>query len=146
MDTVEYSSKRVPARLLVVDDDQLFRAVLRDTLIEKGYSVLVASDGLEAINVLAKEPVDLILLDIFMPEIDGFGVLRHVKRLMSKVKVVIVTAYTELKIVMEAKKLGANYFIYKPYMVQDLLDTIERVLRPPEKIDGWAMANKSQSS
>jgi CheY-like chemotaxis protein len=121
-------------RLLVVDDDQVFRIVLRDTLTEEGYTVLVAADGREAIDVLARKPIDLILLDIVMPGIDGLTVLRRVKRFMPSIKVVVVTAYIEPLLVEEAKRLGADDFIGKPYMLPDLLEAIERVLLPlPEE-------------
>jgi DNA-binding NtrC family response regulator len=115
-------------RLLIVDDDSAFQFVLRDTLLQEGYSVAVASDGHEALTAVKKEPFDLILLDIFMPGIDGFGVLKWVKQNIPKLKVIMITGYADLKLAVESKRLGAENFVAKPYMRKDLLDTIQAAL------------------
>jgi CheY-like chemotaxis protein len=114
--------------ILVVDDEDALRTVLSSELTSEGYDVRSAADGDEAIEVLKKEAVDLILLDIKMPRMNGFEVLRHVKKTRPRTKVVMLTAFADLKNAIESKKLGAEDFVSKPYDLVDLLTTIDRVL------------------
>jgi YesN/AraC family two-component response regulator len=90
--------------------------------------VSTASDGDEAIDLLQAHSYDLILLDIKMPRVDGFQVLRFVKEKLPHIKVIMLTGFADLKNAIESKKLGAEDFISKPYDLVDLLATIERVL------------------
>jgi len=116
------------SRILVVDDEEALRTVLSSELTSEGYDVRSAGDGDEAIAILAKEPFRLILLDIKMPRMNGFEVLRHVKKHYPSTRVVMLTAFADLKNAIESKKLGAEDFVSKPYDLVDLLTTIERVL------------------
>ncbi len=115
-------------RILVVDDEEALRIVLSAELEGEGYQVANAGDGQEAINILATNEFDLILLDIKMPNVDGFEVLKYVKEHSPKTKVVMLTGFADLKNAIESKKLGAEDFVSKPYDLVDLLTTVERVL------------------
>jgi DNA-binding NtrC family response regulator len=115
-------------RILVVDDEEALRTVLSSELVSEGYDVRTASDGDEAISGLQKEPFDLVLLDIKMPRMNGFEVLKFVKEKHPRTKVVMLTGFADLKNAIESKKLGAEDFVSKPYDLVDLLTTIERVL------------------
>ena len=115
-------------RILVVDDEEALRIVLSAELEGEGYQVDSAADGQEAINTLATKEFDLILLDIKMPNVDGFEVLKYVKEHCAKTKVVMLTGFADLKNAIESKKLGAEDFVSKPYDLVDLLTTVERVL------------------
>jgi DNA-binding NtrC family response regulator len=115
-------------RILVVDDEEALRIVLSAELEGEGYQVSNAADGQEAINILKKQEFDLILLDIKMPNVDGFEVLKYVKERLPKTKVIMLTGFADLKNAIESKKLGAEDFISKPYDLVDLLTTVERVL------------------
>jgi DNA-binding NtrC family response regulator len=114
--------------ILVVDDEDALRTVLSNELANEGYQVQNASDGDEAVNELTKSAYDLILLDIKMPRMNGFEVLKYVKEHHPKSKVVMLTGFADLKNAIESKKLGADDFVSKPYDLVDLLTTIERVL------------------
>jgi CheY-like chemotaxis protein len=115
--------------ILVVDDEEALRTVLSSELSGEGYHVETASDGDEAIAMLQNNnKFDLILLDIKMPRVDGFEVLKFVKNNTPNIKVIMLTAFADLKNAIESKKLGAEDFISKPYDLVDLLTTIERVL------------------
>ena len=114
--------------ILVVDDEDALRTVLSNELMNEGYEVHTAGDGDEAIEVLGKTPYDLVLLDIKMPRVNGFEVLKHIKQNQMKSKVVMLTGFADLKNAIESKKLGADDFVSKPYDLVDLLTTIERVL------------------
>jgi DNA-binding NtrC family response regulator len=114
--------------ILVVDDEEALRSVLSNELINEGYEVRTASDGDEAIAELDRTQFDLVLLDIKMPRVNGFEVLKHIKERPSRTKVVMLTGFADLKNAIESKKLGADDFVSKPYDLVDLLTTIERVL------------------
>jgi DNA-binding NtrC family response regulator len=114
--------------ILVVDDEDALRTVLSSELMNEGYEVRSASDGDEAITEIQKSPFDLVLLDIKMPRMNGFEVLKFIKESHPKTKVVMLTGFADLKNAIESKKLGADDFVSKPYDLVDLLTTIERVL------------------
>jgi DNA-binding NtrC family response regulator len=115
-------------RILVVDDEEALRAVLSTELESEGYVVKSAGDGEEAIRILQGESFHLILLDIKMPNVDGFEVLKFVKQQSPQTKVIMLTGFADLKNAIESKKLGAEDFVSKPYDLVDLLTTVERVL------------------
>jgi DNA-binding NtrC family response regulator len=115
-------------RILVVDDEEALRTVLSTELDGEGYKVSSAADGREAINILTSNEFDLVLLDIKMPNVDGFEVLKFSKERWPKTKIVMLTGFADLKNAIESKKLGAEDFISKPYDLVDLLTTVERVL------------------
>ncbi|MEW6060753.1 MAG: response regulator [Bacteroidota bacterium] len=117
-----------PFNLLVVDDEDALRNVLSSELQSEGYSVMSAADGDEAIATLQQKSFDLVLLDIKMPRVDGFEVLKFIKEKYPKTKVIMLTGFADLKNAIESKKLGAEDFVSKPYDLVDLLTTIERVL------------------
>ena len=114
--------------ILVVDDEDALRTVLSGELANEGYDVKAAADGDEAIGEVEKTPFDLVLLDIKMPRMNGFEVLKFIKEKHAQTKEVILTGCADLKNAIESKKLGADDFVSKPYDLVDLLTTIERVL------------------
>jgi DNA-binding NtrC family response regulator len=114
--------------ILVVDDEEALRTVLSSELENEGYTVASAGDGDDAINILRDRMFDLVLLDIKMPRVDGFEVLRFIKERFPSTKVIMLTGFADLKNAIESKKLGAEDFVSKPYDLVDLLTTIERVL------------------
>jgi DNA-binding NtrC family response regulator len=115
-------------KILVVDDEESLRTVLSTELLSEGYEVGTAADGDEAVTEMGKTAFDLILLDIKMPRMNGFEVLKHVKDKHPRTKVIMLTGFADLKNAIESKKLGAEDFVSKPYDLVDLLTTIERVM------------------
>jgi DNA-binding NtrC family response regulator len=115
-------------RILVVDDEEALRTVLSTELTSEGYEVSTAADGSEAIDMVKENTYDLVLLDIKMPNVDGFEVLKFVKGEKPSIKVIMLTGFADLKNAIESKRLGAEDFVSKPYDLVDLLTTIERVL------------------
>jgi DNA-binding NtrC family response regulator len=114
--------------ILVVDDEDALRTVLSGELASEGYDVRTAADGDEAVSEMGKASFDLVLLDIKMPKVDGFEVLKFVKENHPTSKVIMLTGFADLKNAIESKKLGAEDFVSKPYDLVDLLTTVERVL------------------
>jgi DNA-binding NtrC family response regulator len=115
-------------RILVVDDEDTLRTVLSQELKGEGYEVETAADGQIAIDTLKNKQFELILLDIKMPNVNGFEVLKYIKQNHPNLKVIMLTGFADLKNAIESKKLGAEDFVSKPYDLVDLITTIERVL------------------
>ncbi len=112
------------ARVLVVDDDPATVELLQEFLLAKGYEVLTASDGAEALRTVRAERPHLLLLDIMLPKLDGLEVLRQVKAIDPTVGVIMVTGVDEEAIGRQAMALGAFDYIVKPldlpYLEQSL--------------------------
>lgn len=115
--------------LLIVDDDLNLCTALKDELIEVGYDANYVTNGFEAIKHLAINKVDLILLDLKMPDMDGFDVLKEMEEKNIDSKVIVLTAYADVKSAIDSAKMGASDFISKPYDFDELLITIRRVLQ-----------------
>ena len=118
-------------RILVVDDESSFRATLSTLLKEQGYSVSSAADGDIAIEMLRSQYYDLILLDLKMPNVDGFDVLKFAKENNPTTKVVMLTAFADLKNAIESRRRGAEDLVAKGVDFADLLSTVERTLNAP---------------
>ncbi|HMD13753.1 MAG TPA: response regulator [Bacteroidota bacterium] len=116
------------ARILIVDDEDDLRTLLRHILTAQGYQVTAASDGEEAIELIKQQKFDVALLDIQMPNINGIQVLKYIKEHSPQTQSVMLTGYADLKHAMEAKEFGARDFIGKPYRPEDVLSTIEHIL------------------
>jgi DNA-binding NtrC family response regulator len=120
-------------KILVVDDEESPRTVLKVELLNEGYEVRTAADGDEAVATIQKEEFDLVLLDIKMPRMNGFDVLKIIKEKHPNTRVVMMTSFVDLKSAYESKKLGADDFVTKPYDLAALLTTIERISKMPSK-------------
>ena len=114
--------------ILIVDDDVALGTALSEELAETGYTVHSVSSADAAFEFLGKHEVDLMLLDLKMPEKDGFYVLYELFKKPTHCKVIVLTAYADVKSAIEAAKIGANDFISKPYDFDELLITIRKVL------------------
>jgi two-component system nitrogen regulation response regulator NtrX len=116
------------AAILVVDDESKIGKIISDILTFKGYQVIVCLSGEEALKILTKKNIDLILADLMMPGITGKEVLNHVTRNYPEIPVVIISAYGSVKVAVEAIKEGAYDFIEKPLDADRLLITIKNAL------------------
>ena len=115
--------------LLVVDDNESNRDMLSRRLQRKGYRVLTAADGEQALALVADEHVDLVLLDIMMPQMDGWEVLKllRVDDETSDIPVAMLSARTEAKDRVQGLQEGAIDYICKPFALQELLGKIETI-------------------
>ena len=121
-------SKRRPAEqihILLADDNDEIRHALGEELSAKGYDVIHASDGEVAIEILQSRKVDIAVLDIKMPQVDGFAVLEFIKKNFPEMKTIMLTAYADLENAKKCKQLGADDLIAKPYDLGDLFLTLE---------------------
>jgi two-component system alkaline phosphatase synthesis response regulator PhoP len=115
--------------ILIVDDEPNIR-LLVGNLLGGDYDVLEASNGVEALYLARRQSPDLILMDIMMPNMDGYSACYAIKNddLTSKIPVVMVTAVGQELNRMFAQQMGADGYITKPFQAKDLLDTIGRLL------------------
>ena len=114
--------------ILVVDDHPNVRTLVREYLGELGYRVVTAADGAEALAAVSRERVDLILLDIMMPNVDGFEFL-HIYRREHHVPIIMLTARLAEADKVAALELGADDYLTKPFGMQELVARIRAVLR-----------------
>lgn len=117
-------------KIMVVDDDANIRAVLKLRLERSGYTVQMARGGTEALSVVLPNPPDLIILDLLLPKIDGFEVLRNLKsnRLTADIPVIILTARATPACRNRSYALGAARFFAKPFSPRKLVAEIETLL------------------
>ena len=101
-------------RILVVDDEEVICSILARRLTREGYSCMTAHNGKEALNYFYKDSFSLIISDIKMPEMDGIELLKKVKAVHPNMLVIIVTAYPEIDLALEAMRLGVYDLIIKP--------------------------------
>jgi len=113
--------------ILVVDDELGARQSL-EVILEDDYRVLIAESGPEALKVLQRESIDLILLDVNMPDMDGLEVLRKIKEQDDEMDVIMVSALNLARKAVDAIRLGAYDYITKPYEPEDILSTVHRVI------------------
>ena len=117
-------------KILVVDDESRMRKLIKDFLMQKGYSILEAGDGEEALKVFEENEnkINLILLDVMMPKLDGWSVLRQIRQ-NSKVPIIILTARGEEQDELFGFELGVDEYISKPFSPKILVARVEAILK-----------------
>ena len=112
---------------MIVDDEPHICEAVKITLEAEGFKVLTALSGPECLEKLKSESVDMILIDFFMPGMNGIEVLKKIRQNYGSLPVIIMTAYWEKDLVIEALRNGCNSFIEKPFTLTQLMQEIERV-------------------
>jgi DNA-binding response OmpR family regulator len=115
-------------RILVVDDEPRYLRLLEANLVTKDYEVFTAIDGEEALESFSANPVDLILLDVMLPRMDGFGVCQRIRQ-FSNVPIIILTAKGEEQDRVRGLDVGADDYLVKPFSIMELLARVRAVLR-----------------
>jgi DNA-binding response OmpR family regulator len=128
--------------LLFVDDEEVIRQTFARELGIEGFAVTVAADGEEAIRLLTHTAFDLVVTDLMMPEVDGFGVLKEVKKTAPQTSVIILTGYGDMRSAIDALRLGADDFTLKPCEIEELLFRIRRCLEKRSLLQKLAAQNK----
>jgi two-component system, OmpR family, KDP operon response regulator KdpE len=118
-----------PLRMLIVDDEPAIRRFLRTSLAAQGYHVLEAEDGGTALDAIRSNPVDVLVLDLGLPDIDGFAVIRRVREQGSALPIIVLSSRTDEAGKVEALDLGADDYLTKPFGVDELLARIRTALR-----------------
>ena len=117
--------------VLVVDDEQAIADIIKFNLEREGYEVLTAKDGRDALNTLGENSVNLVLLDVMMPEMDGFTCLKEIRK-DSKVPVIMLTAKEEEVDKVLGLELGADDYVVKPFSMRELIARVKANLRRRE--------------
>jgi two-component system, NtrC family, response regulator PilR len=112
--------------ILVVDDEAMMRELLDKILRRDGYQVLSAADGAEALEIMHQQKVNLVISDIKMPRVDGFGLLKAVKSEFPKVPIIMMTAFGDTFSVKDALLLGADEYVTKPFKSYEIALVVER--------------------
>jgi DNA-binding response OmpR family regulator len=118
----------MPTRILVVDDEPRYLRLLEANLKTKEYEVFTATDGEEALESFSANPVDLILLDVMLPGMDGFAVCQRIRQ-FSNVPIIMLTAKGEEQDRVRGLDVGADDYLVKPFSVMELLARVRAVLR-----------------
>ena len=123
-------------RILVVDDNPDSIAIMKSILESRGYQVVVAESGAQALEAIKNNQIDLVLLDVMMPEMSGLEVLQQIKdnAMTGRLPVILVTAKTQDEDVLSGYQFGAEYYITKPFTAKQLLYGIDLVLGKGESV------------
>jgi two-component system NtrC family response regulator len=114
--------------ILIVDDEKNYPRIIGEILQEEGYTSLTASSGMEALDMLNNEPIDLVLTDVKMPGMNGIQLLEKIKSIKPDIPVIIMTAYGSVEKAVEAMHKGAYTFILKPFENQALIAHIAKAI------------------
>ena len=117
------------ARILIVEDEMPMRTALVDCLTHEGYRVLTANDGSQGLQKALAEQPDLILLDVMMPQLDGFAVCAELRRVGRTIPVLMLTAKGQLQDKVRGLDAGADDYLVKPFSIDELLARIRALLR-----------------
>jgi len=131
------------ATILVVDDDAGVRSSIGDVLRDEGYTVVTAADGHEAVGCVTDVEPQLVLLDVWMPEMDGIEVLSQLQSAHGDLPVIVVSGHGNVEMAVKATRLGAVDFIEKPFSIEGLLSSVRRALGAAAATDASAGAARS---
>lgn len=116
------------ARILIVDDEEKIRHILSIMLKLRGHYIKEAETGEKALSILEREPFDVIITDLRMPDVDGYQLLQHVKESETPIPVVVITAYATIESAVEAMKKGAVDYITKPFEEEQIVLSVEKAV------------------
>jgi len=115
-------------RILIVDDEPRYLRLLEANLRTEGYEVVTAADGVQAVDVFSNQPIDLVLMDVMMPKLDGFGATQRIRE-FSNTPIIILTAKGDEQDRVRGLDLGADDYLVKPFSATELLARVRAVLR-----------------
>ncbi|MFT5698504.1 MAG: ATP-dependent Lon protease [Desulforhopalus sp.] len=118
----------IQSHILIVDDEEIARSNMEHVLTKDGYHCLTASNGVEALEIFARNDIDLVVTDLKMEQMDGIELLSHVNRLYPDTQVIMVTGFATVSSAVEALKKGAAHYLGKPVNLDELRKTVKEVL------------------
>jgi DNA-binding response OmpR family regulator len=117
--------------ILIIEDDLAYQKMLDTALTESGFKISVASDGAEGCKIFKKDPCDLVISDIFMPEKEGFETIMEIRQMSETVKILAISGggqFDARDMLPMSIELGANEAVEKPIGIKDLLEIVNRLL------------------
>src|SRR4030043_1114481 len=130
--------------ILIVDDDEVMQETLSDVLRKRGYEIFSVGSGNGALSVIKKNIIDLILLDVRLPDIDGLEVLKKIKDFDTEILVIMMTAYSDVQTAVSSMKSGAYDYINKPFELEELKLLIEKGLETKSLINEVRRLHRQQ--
>jgi CheY-like chemotaxis protein len=121
-------SRKTLKKILIVDDDSQIRTLLKEILRGRRYAVVEAQDGRQALDIVHRESIDLIITDRSMPNMDGLELLKQLREENRQIPTLIISAYGEESLWAEAIALGAEDYILKPFSSESVLKVVKRKL------------------
>jgi len=121
-------------KILVCDDEADFRKLMNYWLSSKGYSVIEASSGDEAINILKKEELDIVFMDLKMPNMDGIETIKNIRKFNKEIPIIVISAHVDDPKASKALSLGVSGIFYKGADFEEGLVLLESVLRRHKKL------------
>lgn len=116
-------------RVMIIDDEPLMRITVQDALLAEGYKVTAAETGEKGITLLRENPVDILITDLKLPDMDGIQVLKDAKAIGPETQLIMITAYGSIDSAVTAMKEGASDYLTKPFAMDELLLIVKRLLR-----------------
>ena len=114
--------------IFIADDEKLLCVTIADFLRDEGYKVTIVHDGNDVLPILKREKVDLVLLDLMMPTMNGMEALALIKKQFPVTRVIMLTGYGTMNYVLQSQQLGSDGFVNKPFGVETLMRRIRTVL------------------
>jgi len=118
--------------ILVVDDEQGIREVLQDVLADEGHRVITVEDGFRALEILQEGTVDLVILDVWLPNMGGIDVLKRIRDGWPEIEVVVISGHANINMAVQAVKIGAFDFLEKPLSLEKTITVVENALKMEE--------------
>ena len=115
-------------KILIVDDESNIRLGLNKCLAKEGYYIEEVSNGEEALQLIYNKKYDLILMDVQMPELNGFDVLKRIRKFGNSTRVIMMTAFGTVEMAVDSMKIGAVDFLSKPFTISKVRDVVKEVL------------------
>ena len=117
-------------KILVVDDDPYILMSLEFLMRKNGFDVMVARNGTEALEIVEKQVPDIVLLDIMMPDVDGYAICKHIKssKKLKEAKVVFMSAKSKETDIQKGYDLGASLYVTKPFSTRQLLKQVQELI------------------
>jgi len=128
MSAVPASASQGPVQILLVEDEVHVAGALQVVLREAGYQVFWAATGQRALELLAERSFDLLLADLYLPDMDGLEVVRQARAQRPPVPVIVITGYSSLETAVAALRLGTADYLEKPFTEEEITASIQRVL------------------
>lgn len=125
----------IKVNILLVEDEKTLAFLIRESLEERGFEVSQAFDGQEALDLFYQKEIDVIILDVAIPKVNGFKVLSIIRATHPEIPILMLTARIKSEDAVKALSLGANDYIRKPFNFEELLARIKRSLKTPVQIN-----------
>ncbi|WP_028322613.1 response regulator [Desulfatiglans anilini] len=133
-------------KMMLVDDEERFLSTTQKLLTRKGYDVITAGSGAEALEKLRMENVHVVILDVKMPGMDGIATLKQIKNQFPMVEVIMLTGHATVDSAVEGLKSGATDYLMKPTDIDDLIAKAEDAFHNRQKIEGRIRVAQARSA